>query len=58
MRWVGHVLSTEEIRNSYKILIKEVVKGSGHLEDITVKRRKRIFLNRVRSCGLDLSGSG
>jgi hypothetical protein len=35
MKWVGHVALTEEMRNTYKILVG-IVKGRDHVEDLGV----------------------
>jgi hypothetical protein len=43
MRWVGHVVCIEEMRNAYKIL---------------VGRFRRGRMNRVGRCGLDAAGLG
>jgi hypothetical protein len=49
MRWADHVIRAEEMRNIYKILVRNL-RGRDHLEYVGMEWRiilKRILKNRI-----------
>jgi hypothetical protein len=60
MKWLGHVMCMGEMRNIYKISVREhggerpLGRSRCRWEDNTKIHQR----NGVRSCGLDSSGSG
>jgi hypothetical protein len=60
MRWEGLVACMGCMRNAYKILVGKAVerRQSGDIECYRRIILEWVWRNRMRICGLDISGSG